>query len=96
MSDGKDNIDQISANNDSQEEINLAEESSVESSKATLGFLDKILEIVTGISRDDRIKFRKLKDINKRLKNLQNINFIIIKTMLFCLHWDSIFMTCIE
>jgi hypothetical protein len=71
MSDGKDNIDQISANNDSQEEINLAEESSVESSKATLGFLDKILEIVTGISRDDRIKFRKLKDINKRLKHLK-------------------------
>lgn len=66
------NIDQENLNEDpsTDEEFELIEEDK-SGRKRPENIIDKIVEFITGFSSDERIKVRKLKDINKKLKHLK-------------------------
>ena len=67
-----DNINQEKLNEDyiPSEEFELIKEASSNKRKSE-NVIDKIIELITGFSSDERIKIRKLKDINKKLKHLK-------------------------
>ena len=53
------------------EELNDVQNDNKPQESGSVTFIDKIIEFITGFSTDERIKLRKLKEINRHLKHLK-------------------------